>query len=95
LPVLGYSRQSNRSADEGSKHPDRNAQFRAYQRKSCCSAGRGPACRLGRPEKKELIGNYKNGGTDDRPKGDPRRVKVHDFEDKALGKVVPGACHRA
>jgi hypothetical protein len=27
LPTLGYSRQSNRKADEGSKHPDRNAQF--------------------------------------------------------------------
>ena len=40
-------------------------------------------------KKKELIGNYKNGGTDYRPKGDPRRVKVHDFEDKELGKVVP------
>src|ERR1700732_4823939 len=41
------------------------------------------------PRSKELIGNYKNSGTDYRPKGDPRRVKVHDFEDKKLGKVVP------
>ena len=40
-------------------------------------------------KKKELVGNYKNGGTDYRPKGDPQRVKVHDFEDKDLGKVVP------
>jgi len=40
-------------------------------------------------KKKELIGNYRNGGSDWRPKGDPHRVKVHDFEDKALGKVVP------
>ena len=40
-------------------------------------------------KKKELIGEYKNGGTDYRPKGDPRRVKVHDFEDKNLGKVAP------
>ena len=36
-----------------------------------------------------LVGNYKNDGTDYRPKGDPQRVKVHDFEDKQLGKVVP------
>ena len=49
-------------------------------------------------KKKELIGNYRNSGTDYRPKGDPRRVKVHDFEDKELGKVTPygvydvGAC---
>jgi len=40
-------------------------------------------------KKKELIGNFKNGGTDYRPKGDPRRVNVHDFEDRKLGKVVP------
>jgi hypothetical protein len=40
-------------------------------------------------KKKELIGNFKNGGTDYRPKGDPQRVKVHDFEDKTLGKVTP------
>jgi hypothetical protein len=40
-------------------------------------------------KKKELVGNYRNGGTDYRPKGDPKRVKVHDFEDKDLGKVAP------
>ena len=40
-------------------------------------------------KKKELVGNFKNGGSDYRPKGDPRRVNVHDFEDKELGKVVP------
>jgi hypothetical protein len=40
-------------------------------------------------KKKELIGNFKNGGTDYRPKGAPLRVNVHDFEDKKLGKVVP------
>jgi hypothetical protein len=40
-------------------------------------------------KKKELVGNYKNGGSDYRPKGDPVRVKVHDFEDKEKGKVAP------
>ena len=40
-------------------------------------------------KKKELIGNFRNGGSDYRPKGDPQRVKVHDFADKALGKAVP------
>ena len=44
-------------------------------------------------KKKELVGNYKNGGSDDRPKGDPQRVKVHDFEDKELGKVVPSGVY--
>ena len=40
-------------------------------------------------KKKDLIGNFKNAGADYRPKGEPLRVKVHDFEDKALGKVAP------
>ena len=40
-------------------------------------------------KKKELIGNFRNGGTDYRRKGDPQRVNVHDFADKDLGKVAP------
>ena len=40
-------------------------------------------------KKKEAVGNYKNGGSDYRPKGSPARVKVHDFVDKELGKVAP------
>lgn len=50
----------------------------------CRSAGH-----FRRYQKKELIGNYRNAGTDYQPKGEPRRVKVHDFQDKELGKVVP------
>lgn len=47
-------------------------------------------------KKKELIGNFRNGGSDDRPMGRPRRVNVHDFADKDLGKVVPyGVYHLA
>ena len=89
LPTLGYSRQSNRKADEGSKHPDRNAQFEHINAKAIAAqAARQPVISVD-TKKKELIGNYKNGGTDYRPKGDPQRVKVHDFEDKELGKVVP------
>ena len=40
-------------------------------------------------KKKELVGNFKNAGTDYRRQGDPLRVNVHDFEDKTLGKVAP------
>jgi hypothetical protein len=40
-------------------------------------------------KKKELVGNYRNGDSDWQAKGDPIRVKVHDFEDKELGKVAP------
>src|SRR5450432_980888 len=89
LPTLGYSRQSNRKADEGSKHPDRNAQFEHINAKAIAAQAAGQPVISVDTKKKELIGNYKNGGTDYRPKGDPQRVKVHDFEDKELSKVVP------
>ena len=89
LVKLGFSRQLNRKADEGSKHPDRNAQFEYINKEVVAAqAERQPVISVD-TKKKELVGNFKNGGTDYRPKGDPRRVKVHDFEDKVLGKVVP------
>jgi Rhodopirellula transposase DDE domain len=89
LPALGYSRQTNRKADEGSKHPDRNAQFEHINAHVVAAQAAGQPVISVDTKKKELVGNYKNGGTDYRPKGEPRRVKVHDFEDKDLGKVVP------
>src|SRR5271166_2255117 len=89
LPTLGYSRQSNRKADEGSKHPDRDAQFEHINAKVIAAQAADQPVISVDTKKKELIGNYRNGGTDYRPKGDPRRVKVHDFEDKELGKVTP------
>jgi len=89
LPTLGFSRQANRKADEGSRHPDRNAQFEHINAKVIATqAARQPVISVD-TKKKELVGNYKNAGSDYRPQGQPQRVKVHDFEDKAKGKVVP------
>ena len=89
LKTLGYSLQGNRKTLEGSRHVDRDAQFRriAETVKDAIVADQ-PAISVD-TKKKELVGNFKNGGTDYRPKGNPRRVNVHDFEDKKLGKVVP------
>jgi len=89
LVKLGFSRQSNRKADEGSKHPDRNAQFEYINANVVAAQARQQPVISVDTKKKELVGNFKNGGTDYRPKGNPRRVNVHDFEDKDLGKVVP------
>jgi hypothetical protein len=89
LVKLGFSRQSNRKTDEGSKHPDRNAQFEYINKKVIAAQAKKQPVISVDTKKKELIGNFKNGGTDYRPKGDPRRVNVHDFEDKKLGKIVP------
>jgi Rhodopirellula transposase DDE domain len=89
LVKLGFSRQYNRKADEGSKHPDRNAQFEHINGKVIAAQTKQQPVISVDTKKKELVGNFKNGGSDYRPKGEPRRVNVHDFEDKELGKVVP------
>jgi hypothetical protein len=86
---LEYSRQFNRKTHEGASHPDRNAQFEHINAKVVAAQSAGQPVISVDTKKKELVGNFKNGGSDYRPKGDPHRVKVHDFEDKGLGKVVP------
>ena len=86
---LEYSRQFNRKTNEGASHPDRNAQFEHINEKVVAAQAAGQPVISVDTKKKELVGNFKNGGSDYRPKGDPHLVKVHDFEDKALGKVVP------
>ena len=75
LVKLGFSRQSNRKADEGSNHPDRNAQFEHINAKVITAQVQQQPVISVDTKKKELIGNFKNGGTDYRPKDDPRRVK--------------------
>ena len=89
LVKLGFSRQHNRKADEGSRHPDRNAQFEHINAKVVAAQAQQQPVISVDTKKKELVGNFRNGGSDYRPKGQPRRVNVHDFEDKQLGKVVP------
>jgi len=89
LCELGFSRQANRKAEEGSKHPDRNAQFDYINAEVLAAQAANQPVISVDTKKKELVGNYRNGGTDYRPKGDPKRVKVHDFEDKNLAKVAP------
>ena len=86
---LGYSRQVNRKTHEGASHPDRNAQFEYINAKVTAAMAAGQPVISVDTKKKELIGNYRNAGSDWRPKANPHRVKVHDFEDKSLGKVVP------
>jgi hypothetical protein len=89
LCELGFSRQANRKAEEGSKHPDRNAQFDYINAEVLAAQAANQPVISVDTKKKELVGNYRNGGTDYRQKGDPKRVKVHDFENKNLGKVAP------
>ena len=89
LKDAGYSLQANRKTREGTGHPDRNAQF-AYLN-ACVGRAhhqRQPAISVD-TKKKELVGNFKNGGREWRPQGQPTEVRVHDFLDKTLGKAIP------
>ena len=86
---LKYSRQVNRKTLEGANHPDRNAQFEHINAQVIATQSAGQPVISVDTKKKELIGNFKNGGTDYRPKGEALDVNVHDFKDKELGKVVP------
>ena len=89
LVKLGFSRQFNRKSHEGSKHPDRDAQFEHINANVVAAqANQQPVISVD-TKKKELIGNFKNGGSDWRPKGSPSLVNVHDFVDKELGKAAP------
>ena len=86
---LEYSRQVNRKTLEGANHPDRNAQFEHINAAVIAAQAAGQPVISIDTKKKELIGNFKNGGSDYRPKGDPVGVNVHDFKDKEKGKIVP------
>ena len=89
LGLLKYRRQVNRKTLEGSRNPDRDAQFGHINAAVIAMQLAGqPAISID-TKKKELIGPYKNGGSDYRPEGCPDEVNVHDFVDKNLGKAVP------
>jgi len=89
LHKLGYSLQANSKTKEGTRHPDRNAQFEHLNGKvKWCLSRKEPVISVD-TKKKELVGEFKNGGRELRPKGDPVRVRVHDFIDKELGRATP------
>jgi len=88
LKKLGYGLHANRKTTEGKQHPDRDAQFEYLNKKvkEQLAAG-GPAISVD-TKKKELVGDYKNGGRELRPKKSPEPVQVHDFPGE-LGRVSP------
>jgi transposase len=89
LRTLGYSLQGNRKTREGSEHPDRDAQFeRINQTVQAALDGGEPVISVD-TKKKELVGDFKNGGREWHPKGEPELVRTHDFKDSQLGKAIP------
>jgi Rhodopirellula transposase DDE domain len=89
LKDAGYSLQANRKTKEGSSHPDRNAQFEHINQQVMGFHRRKQPVVSVDTKKKELVGEFKNGGQEWRPQGDPEKVKVHDFPDKKKGKAIP------
>ena len=89
LDRLGYRRQVNRKSLEGGHHVDRNAQFEHINTQVEAFQAAGDPVISVDTKKKELVGPYKNAGSDYRPKGCPDKVNVRDFVDKELGKAIP------
>jgi len=89
LEQLHYRRQVNRKTREGSHHADRDAQFQHINQQVVAFQGAGQPVISVDTKKKELIGDFKNAGSDYRPEGCPDPVNVHDFVDKELGKAIP------
>lgn len=89
LELLQFRRQVNRKTLESSRNPDRDAQFEHINAAAIAMQAAGKPVISIDTKKKEPIGAYKNPGSEYRPKGCPDQVKVHDFVDAELGKVVP------
>jgi hypothetical protein len=93
LHETGFSLQGNRKTKEGSSHPDRDRQFRYISQRTQAFQKRSQPVISVDTKRKELVGEFKNGGREWRPKGTPEKVNVHDFRDDERtdlgGKAIP------
>ena len=89
LNAAGFSLQGNRKTKEGADHPDRNAQFEHINSTVKRMQQRSQPVISVDTKKKELVGEFKNGGREWQPKGEPLTVNTHDFMDPELGKAIP------
>jgi hypothetical protein len=89
LRGLGYRMHALAKAREGAAHPDRNAQFEHINATGAAFIASGQPVISVDTKKKELVGDFKNGGREWQPLGEPERVRVHDFPGDAVGKAIP------
>ena len=89
LKAEGYSLQGNAKVIEGNQSPDRNAQFEHINATVEAALANGQPVISVDTKKKELVGQYKNGGREWHPEGQPEQVRVHDFVDDKLGRASP------
>ncbi|MCH1502889.1 MAG: ISAzo13 family transposase [Verrucomicrobiales bacterium] len=89
LREMGYSLQANRKTSEGKQHPDRNEQFEFINLLVEENLQEGNPVISVDAKKKELVGNFKNGGKEWHPQGNPEEVNVYDFLSMAQGRATP------
>jgi DNA-binding phage protein len=89
LKAQGYSLQGLRKTREGGHHPDRDAQFQHLNARVAAFQERGQPVISVDTKKKELVGDFQNGGREWQPVGEPEAVRVHDFGDPERGKAIP------
>ncbi len=89
LKALGYSLQSPSKVKEGAAHPDRDGQFRYLHGLAREFVAAGEPVISVDTKKKELVGEFDNGGVEWQPGGEPTRVNVHDFVDPEQGRAIP------
>jgi len=89
LKSLDYSLQAPSKQKEGTAHPDRDAQFVYLNGEVDAFFSTGDPVISVDTKKKELVGEFSNGGKEYHPTGEPTRTKTHDFIDKDLGRAVP------
>jgi hypothetical protein len=89
LNDLGYRLQAVQKSREGASHPDRNEQFEYINTTAERYLRRNQPVVSVDTKKKELVGDFKNGGREWQPKGTPDKVLVHDFPGDSVGKAIP------
>lgn len=89
LRAQGFSLQANAKVTEGRQHADRDAQFGYLNTQVTDHLAAGAPVVSVDTKKKELVGEFHNGGREYQPTGSPVKVNVHDFPDKELGKAIP------
>jgi len=85
----GFSLQGNAKTIEGTRHPDRDAQFRYISEQARAHQDSGDPVISVDTKKKELVGEFKNAGREWRPKGQPAATRTHDFPGDSAGKAIP------
>src|SRR5690348_14640922 len=89
LRAEGFSLQGNAKTIEGTRHPDRDAQFRYINEQGREHQVSGDPVISVDTKKKELIGEFKNAGREWRPAGEPAATRTHDFPGDSEGKAIP------